>query len=433
MTAMGNRRLTFLNVSSFQVLVMFRRGMFYAYLSIYLRHFLGLSVTETTLFASLSMIVNVLFQSFLWGRISDRLQLRRTLIIIGEILAAIITFAVWFVHTLPDDTRMAGWVIIIGMAVVEIFWSMSNLGWSALLSDLYPEGGRAGLQGRMQSVGAVGRIVGIWVGGLLYDGLSLHYPGWGFEHGTLFFIASGVMLISSIPMFFVPEGGISREESGATAGSQGTGADVAAVKSASRQYLVFLVAMVFINFGLNSVVILKSQYLSLPEGFAISSRTLSYILNMGSAASFIVGLSVTGLSRRYSDEAILLFSTLLAIVHLWIFVFAATLLPIYLSEAIGGAARVLIVASSYSHAARLIPPERRARQFAWFNATMFLSWGVPGTLITGPIVDGLIASGATHAYAYQMSFLTAGGMGIVGALVLLYSYRVKRRQAVVSS
>ena len=43
---------TFLNISSFQVLVMFRRGLFFTYLSIYLRNYLGMTVTETTFFAT---------------------------------------------------------------------------------------------------------------------------------------------------------------------------------------------------------------------------------------------------------------------------------------------------------------------------------------------------------------------------------------------
>ena len=47
----------FLGISSFQILAMFRRGLFYSYLTIYLRHFLGLSVTTTTLFATFPMIV----------------------------------------------------------------------------------------------------------------------------------------------------------------------------------------------------------------------------------------------------------------------------------------------------------------------------------------------------------------------------------------
>ncbi|MHA2273314.1 MAG: hypothetical protein ACXACI_15755, partial [Candidatus Hodarchaeales archaeon] len=57
----------FFGLSSFQVLAMFRRGLFYTYLSIYLRFYLGLSVTETTLFATIPMILNVTFQMFVWG------------------------------------------------------------------------------------------------------------------------------------------------------------------------------------------------------------------------------------------------------------------------------------------------------------------------------------------------------------------------------
>jgi predicted MFS family arabinose efflux permease len=198
-------RKIFFNISSFQILTMFRRGLFYSYLSIYLRFYLGLSVTETTLFATLPMICNVVFQNLVWGRVSDRWQLRRSMIIVGEVLAAVITFFVWYVHTLPASKHTAGFVIIIGLTVVEVFWSMSNLAWSALLSDFYPEKERAGMQGKMQSMGAAGRFVGVWIGGLLYDGLRAEFDGWGFAHGWLFFIACGAMLVSTIPMFFVPE------------------------------------------------------------------------------------------------------------------------------------------------------------------------------------------------------------------------------------
>ena len=94
---------------------MFRRGLFYAYLTIYLRHYLGLSVTATTLFATLPMLVNVLSQTFIWGRVSDHFQLRRSLMITGEVTAAIGTVAVWYLHRLPDDPRLAGYIIILGL------------------------------------------------------------------------------------------------------------------------------------------------------------------------------------------------------------------------------------------------------------------------------------------------------------------------------
>ncbi|MCP4763124.1 MAG: MFS transporter, partial [archaeon] len=127
---------TFFGLSSFQMLVMFRRGLFYTYLSIYMRNFLGLSVTETTLFATIPMIFSVIFQTFIWGPISDRLQRRRTLIISGEVLAGIGVLIVWFLHAQLDDLHQAGYIIIFGLCGVEIFWSMSNIGWSALVSDL---------------------------------------------------------------------------------------------------------------------------------------------------------------------------------------------------------------------------------------------------------------------------------------------------------
>lgn len=49
------------------------------------------------------------------------------------------------------------------------------------------------------------------IGGLLYDGLSLKYEGWGFYEGDLFFVAAAAMFISIVPMLWVPEGGIKHE------------------------------------------------------------------------------------------------------------------------------------------------------------------------------------------------------------------------------
>ena len=160
----------FIGLSSFEILAMFRRGLFYAYLTIYLRHYLGLSVTATTLFATLPMVVNVLSQTFIWGRVSDHFQLRRSLIITGEVSAALSTLAVWYLHRLPDTPRFAGFIIIFGLTVVELFWSMSNISWSALISDLYTEELRGTIQRRLNSMGGLGRIMGIWVGGFLYEG-----------------------------------------------------------------------------------------------------------------------------------------------------------------------------------------------------------------------------------------------------------------------
>ncbi len=417
---LSKEQKNFFNISSFQILAMFRRTMFYGFLSIYLRFFLGMSVTETTFFVTFPIILNVVFQTFVWGKLSDKRQLRRTLIIVGEISAAITTLLVWYLHILPESKTTAGWIIILGLSFVEIYWSMSNVGWSALLSDLYPDKERAGIQGRLQSIGAVGRIVGVWIGGAMYDGFAHYYEGWGFAQGGLFFIASAAMLISTIPMFFVPEGGI--KQTGEKKENELT-SKPAVDPAISRKFRLFLIVMVFINFGQNSIALIKSQYLVLDGGFDVSSETLGYIINMASVSMFIAGLFIKRLSDRWRDDILLLWSTLLGIAYLVIFAVADDLYPIYLSNFFSSFAWVGIFAFSYSYAARLIPPEKRGRQFALFNATFFLSWGVPATFIAGPIVDLLIKSGATEVFAYRMSFVAAAILMSVGAVILLFSIR----------
>jgi MFS family permease len=415
----------FLSVASFQILAMFRRGLFYAYLSIYLRYFLNLSVTETTLFATLPMLANIFFQTTLWGRLSDRYQLRRTLIIRGEILGGIGTLAVWFGHTLPDDHRHKAYVIIGGLTVVEMFWSMSNIGWSALISDLYPPYDRGAIQGKLTSAGGIGRIAGVWIGGLLYDGLGRYYDGWGFEHGALFFVAAGVMFASTLPLLSLPEGGLAPGEDHAVAG------DAAEQDTSVRWFMVFLVAMALINFGRNSVVIIQSQYLFLDTGFGVSSRTLSYIVNTESVAMILAGLVVGRLVRWAGNGTGVLLGASLSIVYLLIFMTASHLGLIYIGSFLKGCAESIIMAASYAFASVLIPPEQRGRRFGLFNATFFLSWGLAGTLMAGPLVDFLMRRGYAPGIAYRWSYGAAMVVTLSGVVLLavLIFVLIKRNTA----
>ena len=390
---------------------MFRRGLFYSYLSIYLRHFLGLSVTETTLFATLPMGVNIIFQTFVWGAFSDKYQLRRTLIISGEILAGFGTILVWYGHTLTENLSLAGYVIIFGLSIVEIFWSMSNVGWSALISDIYRQEDRNTVQGRLASVGGIGRIAGVWIGGLLYDGLGLKYNGWGFYHGALFFVAGAAMFISVIPMILVPEGGIRSEIEDTSIPKIGS-SDIE-----GKIFTIFIIAMIFINFGRNSIAVLQSQYLVLSSGFAVSSETLSYIVNTQSVAMILTGFIAGWVGRKIGDGNSLLLGTALAVVSLFLLAIARNLGLIYVSNFLRGWSEVMILASSYAFASILIPPEKRAKFFGIFNATYFLSWGLPGTFIAGPITDLLLSYGASEAFSYQMAFVSAAIMTLIGLFI----------------
>lgn len=401
------------------MLAMFRRGLFYSYLSIYLRHFLGLTVTETTLFATLPMAVNIIFQTFVWGSFSDKYQRRRSLIVSGEIMAGFGTVLVWYGHTLTENWSLAGYVIIIGLSIIEIFWSMSNVGWSALISDIYRQEDRNMIQGRLASIGGIGRIAGVWIGGLLYDGLGLKYNGWGFYEGSLFFVAGAVMLISVIPMILVPEGGIRHDIEDTSI------PEIGASAPAGKIFMIFIIAMIFINFGRNSIAVIQSQYLVLDSGFAVSSKVLSYIVNTQSVAMILTGFIAGWAGRKIGDGNSLLLGAALAVGSLFLLAIAGNLKLIYVSNFLRGCSEVVVLASSYAFASVLIPPEKRAKLFSIFNATYFLSWGIAGTFIAGPITDILLAYGASEVFSYQMAFVSAAIMTLVGLIIqgfLLFVY-----------
>jgi MFS family permease len=402
----------FLGLSSFEMLAMFRRGLFYAYLSIYLRHFLGMSVTETTLFATLPMVANVLCQTFVWGTISDRFQVRRTLIILGEVLAGFGTVLVWYAHTLPVQRIHSGWVVIAGLTLVELFWSMSNVGWSALIADIYRARDRTAIQGRLASIGGLGRMAGVGIGGLLYDGMGHYYSGWGFQQGALFFVAAGVMFFSIAPMLLVPEGGIP------TNGRATVDPEESTASGSERLFVIFLIAMTLINFGRNSIAIIIPQYLTLETGFAVSSQMLSYIVNTQSAAMIFTGLISGWFGRSMGDGPALVIGSGVALGAVLLFALSDSLVVIFGLNVLRGFSEVIILATSYAFSSVLIPPTSRARYFAWFNATFFLSWGVAGTLITGPVTDVMISRGTAEVLAYRMAFLAASALTLLGVIIL---------------
>jgi MFS family permease len=99
---------------------------------------------------------------------------------------------------------------------------------------------------------------------------------------------------------------------------------------------------------------------------------------------------------------------------------------ICLSSLLMGLSEVLVIASSYGLASSYIPPEKRGTCFALFNATLFLSWGVGATLISGPVTDCFMAVGASEPQAYMASFMACAVVALAGILVLFRLFRLEK-------
>ncbi|TFH29690.1 MAG: MFS transporter [Promethearchaeota archaeon] len=293
--------------------------------------------------------------------------------------------------------------------------------------------------GQLTSLGGVGRIIGIFLGGMLYEGFfRFQYEGWGFREGALFYIASLVMFLSTIPMFFVPEGGIKTQylvEEKLSIITKHPEEEISSAPAQSlterqllRIFTILIIALMFINFGRNSIATVYSQYLKLPGLFSIeiNSEMISYIANVRSLSTILIGLLVGIFKKKFGAGITLLMGVYFALIFLLLTTFN-DLSIVFIGSFFAGASEVIIMAASYEYAAALIPEKKRAKGFGIYNASFFLSWGLAGTVIIGPIVDSLINAEKTEIFAFRVAFYIAMIITGIGFLIFvgLIVYRKK--------
>ena len=191
------RKYVFFNLGLFQFLCFVRRGIFYTFMINYLFDLMQ-TVTSTTLLGTLNMVSSALGQNLLWGKISDRYRLRAKLIIAGESIAAFTYLIVFLIHKSLLNVQAnfaAGASLIVGLSFLEFFWSMSDVGWAALLTDITTTRTRGGIVGTLNFVASLGRMIGISFAGFLYNN------GEGFRQGTIFYIVIAMLLASATIMW----------------------------------------------------------------------------------------------------------------------------------------------------------------------------------------------------------------------------------------
>ncbi len=409
----------FSGLSTFQFLAYFRRAIFYTFLSIYLRLVLGLSTTETTLMATIGMLANTGSQMWLWGPLLDKTKKNAGFVITGEIVAGIGHFLIFWWHRSALDSGsnyFAGYTIIFGLAMVEIFWSMSNNGWSALISEYTDDSERKQLMSQLSVLGGFGGIAGALTGGYLYEG------GIGFSEGTIFYFAGSIMIISSLFVIFTI-----RDRPNGLTKHQIDGVDIKfkdLPEVVRKTYILFLIALVFLNFGRNSMAVMTSIYLADTNGFAATDQQVALYRNVASIATMIAGIALGSILSKINDTKVLVYGTLSSILYLVWMILAPSFEWTLLAAVLNGASMVIIQASSYAIVASIIPPDLRGRLFAYYNTTFFLSWGIAATFITAPIADFLIYSkNINSGDAYRVSYMVAVGLMIVGIGILLKSFR----------
>ena len=415
-------RKTFFNLSVFEFLTFLRRGVFYTFMINYLFTLMN-SVTSTAALGTLNMIASSLGQNLLWGRICDKRKIRAKLIVAGETIAAFAYVIVFLSHTALINIGapyLAGLSIIFGLSILEFFWSMSDVGWAALLTDVTTTSNRGRVIGAMNFIASLGRMVGILFAGFLYVG------GEGFRNGTIFYIVTALLLAGAALMAFTsrtmkPKQATPQQMTAKETRPQETKPDTQNQKA----YSLFLLSLILIVLGAACINQIFLLFIKLPEGLNFSDSQMSLVLSAWTVGGMIASLAGGRLSDKFGRIKILLIGLGFAIITPLLYPLASNVPLMALVYGLNGVSFWTIQTVGLVFAGDLIPRDRRGRLLSRFNTVIALTWGPAGFLIGGPLADLQVnLYGRSPHAAYVNVFYVSSIIVLVGTI--LFILRVAR-------
>ncbi|MFQ6087196.1 MAG: MFS transporter [Candidatus Bathyarchaeia archaeon] len=379
----------FFGLGSFQFLSFMRRGIFYSFMYIYLFSLLG-RVTTTAGLGTFTMLTSAAGQNLLWGRISDRYRLRAKLVVVGELIAGFTYIVVFIVHrSLLDSGRSfdAGLAIICGLSLLEFFWSMSDVGWAALLTDVTIPKTRGGLIGAFNFLASIGRMTGVLIAGFLYGG------GSGFREGTIFYVVVTMLFIGAAIMWQASRSIEKQTRQARNMQGKREKAEPAlnhkrSVQSSNEKtFFWFLVSLTIVVLGAASINQIFLFFLQLKDGLAASDVEVSLIVAAWTVGGMTASVVLGKLSDRIGRVKVILGGLILAVMIPLLYGFVSNVGLMAIIYGLNGLSFMTIRTVGFAFAGDIIPEHKRGRLLSRYNTVMALSWGPAGFLIGGPFAD----------------------------------------------
>ena len=403
-----------LNLSLFQFLSFVRRGVFYTFMINYLFDLMQ-TVTWTTLMGTLNMITSALGQNLLWGKISDRHRLRTKLIIAGESIAATVYFVVFLIHKSLLDAQAnftAGLSLILGLSFLEFFWSMSDVGWAALLTDVTTSKTRGRIIGSLNFIASLGRMIGIVFAGFLYNN------GEGFRQGTIFYIVI-VMLFASATIMWITSKSTKTSEAKTEKTVVRNAVEKTLASHNKKIYKWFLISLIIIVIGAACISQVFLMFIRLPEGLSVSDPEQSFILTAWTLGGMLTSLLSGWLADKIGRVKVIFIGLSLAILTPLLYGSASNVLTMALIYGLNGVAFWTMQTVGFAFAGDIIPEDKRGRLFSRYNTVMALSWGPAGLLVGGPLADIQIQNfGLSFYTAFVNTFYVSSIIVALGTILL---------------
>ena len=407
-------RNVFFNLSVFQFLTFVRRGVFYTFMINYL-YMLMQSATLTAALGTLNMVASALGQNLLWGRISDRYKLRTKLIMTGESIAGFAYIIVFIIHKSliqTGDSFLAGLSIIFGLSILEFFWSMSDVGWATLLTDVTTPEIRGRIIGALNFIASLGRMVGILFAGFLY------VNGEGFENGTIFYIVTILLFIGAAMMALMSRHSVVKSVAQKNLSAKEKEEHEGKLDKNEKTYSWFLASLIIIVLGAASINQIFLLFIKLTEGLNASDPEMSLILGTWTIGGMIASIVLGRLADKVGRNKVMFLGLVIAAITPLLYGVALTVTLMALIYGLNGVSFWTSQTVGFAIAGDIIPEHKRGRLLSRYNAVMAIGWGPAGFLVGGPLADIQVKILGLPAYTgYLNTFFTSSIIVILGTIL----------------
>jgi len=378
-----------------------RRGVFYPFLAVYAYQQLGANLVQVGLLSALPMLASSVTQPY-WGRLSDRIRKRKLFIVLGETIAGIAYLLMM---------RLTGvWSLILGLTVLEGFWSMSNVAWSALIIDAVDRSELGRVMGYLDTIGVGGMAFGVFVAGIMYDTMGF----------ALNFIVSAVMMFVSAAVVWA----WIDDRKIATKSSQRLSVESKEGLGNLRMLKMLILTSSLSMFGINGLRQLMMIYMG--SGLGFSGTLIGTVSAIGNLTNMVLGLPVGYLSDRVDKKKLYVAALAVNVSAPAVLLYSETPVHFTLVATLVGLSWPLSETTAFPMAGEFAPVEGRGKFLGYFNAVRYLfGFGLPPFLLGGYLADYLkkmhVSQGLLETEALILSsketFVVALVITVIGLLL----------------
>jgi len=387
-----------------------RRGVFYPFLAVYAYQQLNANLVQVGLLSALPMVASSITQPY-WGRLSDRIGKRKLFIIAGETIAGIA-----YLSMMPLTEV---WYLILGLTLLEGFWSMSNVAWSALIIDVVKPSERGRVMGYLNTIGVGGMAFGVFAAGLMYDttGFSLN-----------FVISAAMMFVSAaVVLAWIDDRKMATEPN--------LGTYVESEKSAGNVPMLRMLVLTnsLSMFGVNGLRQLMMIFMG--SGLNFSGTLIGTVSAAGNLANLILGIPAGYIADKVDKKKLYVAALAVNTAAPAVLLYSEVPIHFILVSSLIGMSWPLSETTAFPLAGEFAPADDRGKFLGYFNAVRFLfGFGLPPLVLGGYLAEyfknAYESSGSPEVEALILSskatFLTAMAVTLIG--LILWIVVLKRRE-----